>query len=356
MLMCVEIACLLKLGPRYAWVRSAGSMGVDMYNAVTQRGCSVMWMELDCSSNVGAEEMNDIDVGGSDRCIRFPVRYVPSHHNLNIIHNMARFNEQKSSLYGVCSSSPLSSVMETLVLCGRVSQNTISEDDLDIDIETFTCGFPIRGGGGWGSSYEETTSYHYHLKFTYFQDLSHLAQDLTHAFRPATVEFDCRTCVSRLAPSLSNIHHNTSQRQRATTVNSRYFSKMPFLKKITLSPQLHQVAYIQSDFLSKCFLITEIDLSSLRNVTHIGEMFLAFCASLTCLDVSPLKNVVQVGKFFLTGCSSLKTLDLSPMERVLEKEELSIYACKSLIVVSAPRHLLHRVRVLGNDSCKMLAI
>ena len=348
----------------------------------------MMWMELECCCDDGntcqkddIEQpqqdvhwvINSCDVGGSERCIRFPIRYIPSHHNLK--KNIELFNIKRNALYGLSpsASSSSSKVMETLVMCGLphcVCSDVLEEEyrHFDVDDEFFNYGFPMSSGGGWGSLDDDTASSRFHLKFTYyFQDMDPRAQTFAAALRPATVEFDIHTCSSPTSQSNKRGISSSSPKQKhcrahtrpcsqlSNTIHDKYFSNMPYLQKITLSPQLLQVTRIHSDFLSKCPLLLEIDLSPLRNVTRIGEMFLAFCSGLTALDVSPLSNVVKVGKFFLSGCSSLQTLDLTPMGKSLEIAELSIYACKNLKIVTAPKHLLHRVRPLGNIDCRVVA-
>jgi len=116
-----------------------------------------------------------------------------------------------------------------------------------------------------------------------------------------------------------------------TTIDtSNFLGSCIKLKRILNISVLSGVTFIDSNFLSYCTRLEEIDLSALSNITTIGDKFLDNCKSLQRLNLSPLSNITTIGDNFLYYCESLRVLDLSPLSNIITIKNYFLANCNSL--------------------------
>ena len=70
--------------------------------------------------------------------------------------------------------------------------------------------------------------------------------------------------------------------------------------------------HVPDNFLSCCYSLESVDLSSFINVTSIGDYFLGACNSLEYVDFKQLPNIRKIGDYFMNDCKAIENIELEP--------------------------------------------
>lgn len=116
---------------------------------------------------------------------------------------------------------------------------------------------------------------------------------------------------------------------------------------------------ISDQFLSGCFNLISIDISSFVNVEKIGCNFLSNCSSLQEINLGAFGSgkIRSIMAGFCCGCTSLVSVDVSPIARNCRHLPNSFFArCKNLKEIKGLQHFENRLVSIGANFLAATAI
>ena len=123
------------------------------------------------------------------------------------------------------------------------------------------------------------------------------------------------------------------------TISTYFLFECNRLVHVDVSP-MSNITTIGDKFMESCEMLESVNLSTLSKVTTIGESFLAFNPKLRSVDFGPIEsfgkaggmgtNLVEVGEWFLRGATSLDKVDLKTFTKIKIVGDFFISNCTSL--------------------------